>query len=74
MAEQASSFMRFWIAANVHDSSARRDRGLDEWVTDEIARLKDAARAADLDLGDPELDDDLLRDEITAAIKRIARS
>ena len=71
MAEQASSFMRDWIAANVRGAAARRDRSLTEWVAVEIGRLKDAARAAGLDHNDPELEDSLLRDEITAAIKRI---
>lgn len=74
MAEQASSFMRDWIAANIRNDPSQRDSGLDEWVTKEIGRLKDAARAEGVDLDDPELDESLLRDEITAAIKRIAHS
>ena len=72
MAEQASSFMRDWIAANLGNDAARQDRGLEEWAAEEVRRLKDAARAEGLDVNDPELDDSLLRDEITAAIKRIA--
>lgn len=72
MAEQASSFMRDWIAANLRNDAARQDRGLEEWAAEEVRRLKDAARAEGLDVNDPELDDSLLGDEITAAIKRIA--
>jgi hypothetical protein len=74
VAEQASSFMRDWIAANICNAPAQRDNGLNEWVAKEIGRLKDAARAEGVDLDDPELNDDLLHDEITAAIKRTARS
>jgi hypothetical protein len=74
VAEQASSFMRDWIAANIRNDPTRRDNGLGERVAEEIGSLKDAARVEGVDLDDPELDDDLLRDEITAAIKQIARS
>lgn len=71
MAEQASSFMRDWIAANIRNDASRQDRDLNEWAAGEIERLKDAARAEGLDVHDPELEDSLLHDEITAAIKRI---
>jgi hypothetical protein len=74
VAEQASSFMRDWIAANIRNDPTRRDNGLGERVAQEIVRLKDAARAEGVDLDDPELEESLLRDEITAAIKRTARS
>ena len=71
VAEQASSFMRDWIAANIHSDPAHRKRDLTEWAADEIGRLKDDARVEGLDLNDPELEESLLRDEITAAIKRV---
>ena len=71
VAEQASSFMRDWIAANIRSDPVQQERDLAEWAADEIGRLKDAARAEGLDLNDPELEESLLRDEITAAIKRV---
>lgn len=71
MAEQASSFMRDWIASNIHDDPTRRDGGRDERVVVEMARLKEAARDSGVDLDDPELRDDLLHDEIAAAIENV---
>ncbi|MCJ2016867.1 hypothetical protein MKK84_05395 [Methylobacterium sp. E-065] len=71
MAEQASSFMRDWIAANIRSDPVHQERDLAQRTADEIGRLKDDARAEGLDLNDPELEEGLLRDEITAAIKRV---
>ncbi|TXM70179.1 hypothetical protein FV222_02780 [Methylobacterium sp. WL103] len=71
MAEQASSFVRDWIASNIRNDPARWDARLDDWAADEVEKLRAAAKTAGLDLSDPELDGDVLHDEIAAAIENI---
>lgn len=71
MAKQALSFMQDGIAANICSDAARRERDLDEWVPEEMGHLKGTARVEGLDLNNLRLEDNLLRDEFTAAIKRI---
>lgn len=68
MAEAASSFVRDWISENVTSDPALGD-DMDTQIADMMTRLKAAAREADVDLDDPEMAPDLLRDLICAAIE-----
>ena len=70
MAESASSFMRDWISENIHNDPTWGDR-IGERTAAEIVKLKADGRTAGLDLSDPELDDDLLHDEVWAAIENV---
>ena len=67
MAEAASSFIRDWINENVTSDPALGD-DTDAQIADTITRLRAAAREADVDLDDPEMAPDLLRDMIHAAM------
>lgn len=70
MADRASSFMRDWISENIHNDPTWGDR-IEARTAAEIIKLKTDAKEAGLDLNDPELEDDLLRDEIHAAIQSV---
>lgn len=68
MAEAASSFVRDWISDNVTgDTTLGEDT--DALIADTMTCLRAAARESDVDLDDPEMAPDLLRDLIDAAIK-----
>lgn len=68
MAEATSSFVRDWISENVTTDPAL-GKDTDTQIADTMIRLRAAAREADVDLDDPEMAPDLLRDLIDAAIK-----
>ena len=69
MADRPSSFMRDWISENIRNEPTG-DGDTDYRTARAVAELKDGARKAGLDMSDPELDDDLLWDEVHAAIER----
>jgi hypothetical protein len=67
MAEAASSFVRDWISENVTSDPVLGD-DTDVQLAATMTRLMAAAREADVDLDDPEMAPDLLRDLIHAAM------
>ncbi|GJE57385.1 hypothetical protein EKPJFOCH_3899 [Methylobacterium thuringiense] len=68
MSDRPSSFVRDWISENIrNDPTFEGD--VDARTAKTIEELKNEARKAGLDMTDPELDDDLLWDEVHAAIE-----
>lgn len=68
MAESPSGFTRDWIAEHVRNDPTF-DGDVPVRTAAILASLKRDAKAAGLDMTDPELNDDLLTDEISAAIE-----
>lgn len=70
MADGASSFVRDWISDNIHNDFTWGDR-IEERTAAEIVKLKADAKEAGIDMSAPELSDELLHDEVWAAIEQV---